>query len=70
MHGQSEVVFTDGSTGVAADAEFAFEYFLEDDLVVTTDSGSEINLDDISGIDVVPPVVESGSSLDDLPDAG
>ena len=56
VHGESEVVYTDGSTGTAADAEFAYEEeaFLADDLEVITDSGDVVNLDETSGLDEAP----------------
>ena len=68
VHGEAEVTFTDGSTGVAADAEFAFEEFFEQDLVVSASDGSEVNLDDVAGIDAAP--AENGSNLNDLPEGG
>ena len=59
VHGESEVIFTDGSTGVAADAEFDFTDLIDgsdsaDDLEIITDSGEVMNLDEESGLDAAP----------------
>ncbi|MEO0415159.1 MAG: hypothetical protein AAF226_09440, partial [Verrucomicrobiota bacterium] len=74
VHGESQVTYTDGSTGIAADAEFAYDdSFATSDLEVTSEDGTTLNLDSETVqapgecVDCIPPADEpsSGTSLDD-----
>ncbi|MEO0414075.1 MAG: hypothetical protein AAF226_03870, partial [Verrucomicrobiota bacterium] len=50
VHGESTVDYTDGSTGTAADAAFAYDdEFESPDLIVQSDGGEVINLDENNG---------------------
>ncbi|MDF1816718.1 MAG: Ig-like domain-containing protein, partial [Verrucomicrobiales bacterium] len=49
VHGEAQIIYQDGSTGIAADAEFNFEEIIESDdsgFEVLTESGSSINVED------------------------
>ncbi|MEO0414536.1 MAG: Ig-like domain-containing protein, partial [Verrucomicrobiota bacterium] len=67
VHGESTVTYDDGSTGVAADAAFAYdEDFASADLEVTTGEGESLNLDE-----ALEPVVPEGceSCVDEIGEA-
>ncbi|MEO0414382.1 MAG: Ig-like domain-containing protein, partial [Verrucomicrobiota bacterium] len=68
VHGESQVTYSDGSTGIAADAEFTYDNSFETaELEITTDAGEIHNLDEPTV--VVAPEVEtsSGSDVDEVP---
>ncbi len=55
VHGESQVSYHDGSTGVAADAEFAFDELIEEEeLIVVGNDGNTYNLDEPSSESSAP----------------